>query len=141
MNVSSSRQNPIRPIGSDVSLNCIVELSPAVDVQVTVNTVWTGPAGFMVTSIAQPVVGSNTSHASTVMVSSFGRDQSGSYNCRATVRLSYWSQFISGRGSNYGTMRVTIGVSTDVGTRYLRNKQTQDALTPCWLLNSKLAVV
>ena len=33
----------IRPIGSNVTLTCTVELSPVVDVPVTVNTVWTGP--------------------------------------------------------------------------------------------------
>ena len=44
--VNSSKSNPIHPIGSDVNLTCTVALNPAaVDVPVTVNIVWMGPAG------------------------------------------------------------------------------------------------
>ena len=45
--VTSDQTNPLAmwPIGS-VTLTCTVELSPSVDVPVTVNTAWTGPAGF-----------------------------------------------------------------------------------------------
>ena len=66
--VTSDPVSPIRPIGSAVSLSCTVELSPAVDVPVTVNTVWTGPDRFMTTNTAQPVMG-NT-YSSSVMISS-----------------------------------------------------------------------
>ena len=76
-------------VGSTVTLTCTVELSPAVDVPVTVNTVWTGPDGFMTTNTAQPVMGSTTTYTSTAMVSSFGRDQSGDYTCTATVRPNF----------------------------------------------------
>ena len=55
------------------------------DVPVTVNTAWTGPAGFNATNTAQPVMGSNTTYTSTAIVWSFGRDQSGNYTCTATV--------------------------------------------------------
>lgn len=73
-------------IGSNIILSCNVELSPAVDVPVTVNTEWTGPAAFVTTNTAQPSsVGSTTTYTSRAVVSSFGRDQSGSYNCTATV--------------------------------------------------------
>ena len=87
----------IRPIGSNVTLTCTVELSPAVDVPVTVNTVWTGPAGFRTTNTAQPVMGSSTTYITTAIVRSFGRDRSGNYTCTATVSsmfpvLSFSSQ-------------------------------------------------
>ena len=59
--VSSDPVSPIWPVGSDVNLTCTVELSPAVDVPVTVNTVWTGPDGFMTTNTAQPVTTTYTS--------------------------------------------------------------------------------
>ena len=85
MTVKSDLVSPVRPIGSNVTLTCTVELSPAVDVPVTVNTVWTGPAGCMSNNTAQPVMGSTTTYTSTAIVSSFGRDQSGSYTCTATV--------------------------------------------------------
>ena len=80
MSVTSHPVSPIHPNGSNVTLTCTVELSPAVDVPVTVNTVWTGPAGFMV---AQPAIGSTTTYISTAMVRSFGRNQSGNYTCAA----------------------------------------------------------
>ena len=49
----------------NVTLTCTVELSPVVDVPVTVNTVWTGPAGFMIENTAQRVNESNTRYIST----------------------------------------------------------------------------
>ena len=71
-----------------------MELSPAVDVPVTVNTVWTGPNGFMTTNIAQSVMGINTTYTSTAMVNSFGRNQSGNYTCTATVSSLTTSPFL-----------------------------------------------
>ena len=93
-------------VGSTVTLTCTVELSPAVDVSVTVNTVWTGPAGFSTTNTAQAMAGNTTTYTSTAMVSSFGRAQSGYYNCTATVSCSFL--FISGTSSRSGTAKVTI---------------------------------
>ena len=84
-------------VGSTVTLTCTVELSPAVDVPVTVNTVWTGPDGFMTTSTAQRM-GSTTTYTSTAMVSSFGRDQSGNYTCTATVGPNLTSTYLTGSG-------------------------------------------
>ena len=91
--------------GSTVTLTCTVELSPAVDVPVTVNTVWTGPDGFMTTNTAQRM-GSTTTYTSTAMVSSFGRDQSGNYTCTATV--SSTSSFLTNSMGSSST-RVTVG--------------------------------
>ena len=85
VDILSDSFSPIRPIGSAVTLTCTVELSPAVDVPVTVNTVWTGPDGFMTNSTAQPVMGNATTYNSSVMISSFGRNQSGNYTCSVSV--------------------------------------------------------
>ena len=93
-------------VGSTVTLTWTVELSPAVDVPVTVNTVWTGPDGYMTTSTAQRVMGSTTTYTSTAMVSSFGRDQSGDYTCTATV--SSTSSFLTDSMGSSST-RVTVG--------------------------------
>ena len=90
-------------VGSTVTLTCTVELSPAVDVPVTVNTVWTGPDGFMTTNTTQTIMGSTTS---TVVVSSFGRNQSGEYTCTATV--SSTSSFLTNSMGSSST-RVTVG--------------------------------
>ena len=101
--LSSSHSNPVQPVGSDVTLTCTVELSSAVDVPVTVNIVWTGPAKFTNTSTAQHMESTNT-YNSTAMVSSFGRDQSGVYNCTAAVGIS--------KTMSSGTRRVTVGKLT-----------------------------
>ena len=69
----------------DVTLTCTVELSPAVDVPVTVNTVWTGPAGFIIENTAQRVNESNTRYISTAIVRSLNRNEYGNYTCLATV--------------------------------------------------------
>ena len=93
-------------VGSTVTLTCTVELSPAVDVPVTVNTVWTGPDGFMTTNTAQSVMGSTTTYTSTAMVSSFGRDQSVNYTCTATLRPHPPSTHITESGALSNTAPV-----------------------------------
>ena len=93
-------------VGSDVILTCTVELSPAVDVSVTVNTGWTGPAGFMTTNTAQPVKGSTTTYTSTTIIQPFGRDQSGNYTCTATVRPQSTSTYLTGSGVLSNTVAV-----------------------------------
>ena len=105
--ISSNIPNPIRPIGSAVTLTCTMELSLtcAVDVPVTVNTSWTGPAGFMRTGTAQPAMGSTIIYTSTVVVSSFGTDQSGNYTCKVTVEIKS-SFFMESVG--YASSKITV---------------------------------
>ena len=107
--VTSDPGSPIRPVGSTVTLTCTVELSPAVDVPVTVNTLWTGPDGFITTNTAQPVMGSTTTYTSTVMVNSFQRNQSGNYSCRVTVSSS--SPVLTNSSQRSHTKRITTGKS------------------------------
>ena len=85
--LSSSFPNPIPPFGSDVTLTCAVELSPAVDVPVNVNTEFTTDAGFTTTKTAQQVMGSITNYTTMFTIGSFGRSDSGVYYCRATVMI------------------------------------------------------
>ena len=59
------------------------------DVPVTLSTVWTGPAGFMTTTIAQPVMGSTTNYTSAVVVASIGSNQSGTTVTDGTVSSFY----------------------------------------------------
>ena len=109
--ISSNLPNPIPPFGSqDVTLTCAVELSPAVEVPVTVNTVLTDPDGRTTTRTAQPVMGSRTSYVTMFMISSFGRSDSGLYVCSATVSLTSTNAYI--RDSNTispPSIRVTTG--------------------------------
>ena len=88
---NSATPNPVRPIGSAVTLTCIVyvELGPVVDIPVILNTVWTGPDDFTATNISQPTFGmSSTTYISRAIVSSFGRTQSGVYTCTAGLNAS-----------------------------------------------------
>ena len=100
--VAAVTSNPtgIIIVGTTVTLTCTVELSPSVDVPVTVNTVWTGPAGFMTTNTAQPVMGNTTTYISTAIVNSLGRNQSGDYTCTATV---------SSNAIAFSSIRVIVG--------------------------------
>ena len=111
MTITSDPVSPIRPVGSTVTLTCTVVFSTAVNVEVDVNTAWTGPDGFMTTNTAQPVMESTTTYTSTAMVSSFGRNQSGNYTCTATVSLT--SSLIS---SSMGSMsgRITVGKTSNL---------------------------
>ena len=104
VSVISDQPNPIRPIGSTVTLTCTVVLAEYVE-GLTVNTEWTGPNGFSENGMAQHM-GSTTTYTRTAMVSSFGRDQSGDYTCTATVS-STSSFFTNSMGSS--STRVTVG--------------------------------
>ena len=87
--MTSDPVSPIQPVGSEVTLTCTVEMTPAVNAPVTVTTVWTGPDGFMTINAAQPVVGSTTTYTSTAMVSSFRRHRSGVHTCTAIVGSTF----------------------------------------------------
>ena len=103
----SVNSDPFSPIiaESNVTLTCSVELSPAVDVPVTVNVQLSDPAGSPLTTTIPSISG--FTYTSTAMVSAFGRDQSGVYTCTATV--SSTSSFLTDSGSTSGTARVTVG--------------------------------
>ena len=86
ISITSDPVSPIHPVGATVTLTCTVVLSSAVDVRITLSTVWTGPNGYiMTTNNLQPVLGSTTTYTSIAMVNSIGRAESGIYTCTATV--------------------------------------------------------
>ena len=75
----SDTPNPVRLTGSAVILTSIVyvELGPAVDVPVTLSTVWTGPDNFTATNVLILGIGSTMYDiTSRTVISSFRRDQS-----------------------------------------------------------------
>ena len=86
----SATPNPVRPIGSAVTLTCTVyvELGPAVDVPVTLSTVWIGPDEFTATNISQPILRISPNITSKAVINSFRRDQSGVYTCTASLNAS-----------------------------------------------------
>ena len=106
--INGGFNNFIQPVGSNVTLICTVELSPAVDVPVAVNTVWTGPDRFMHHNIAQPDMRSNGIYMiSTVKIYSFNRNQSGNYNCTVTITSN--NSFLMTSDSSSNTTRVRVG--------------------------------
>ena len=82
-----------------LSLTCTVELSLAVDVPVTVNTMWSGPdVIFMPASSVPGVMVNLTTYTSTVTVDAA---KNGSYTCRAIVTSG---------GTTSGSTDVTVGM-------------------------------
>ena len=99
MRLVSDTPNPILS-GSSPTLTCAVELSPAVDVPVTVNTEWTGPANvmFMPANPVPAVMVNTTTYVSTVSV---GAARTGSYTCQATITSG---------GTTSGSTDITVGM-------------------------------
>ena len=100
----------IRPVGSAITMTCTVELSPVVNIPVTMITEWTGPAGFMTTNTAQSIMGSTINYTSTAMVGAFGRNESGVYTCAATATTT--SSFLRDSASLNGTATIIVGEGT-----------------------------
>ena len=86
--------------GSSVTLTCAVELNPAVDVPVTVNTEWTGPADvmFVPPDPVAAVMVNITTYISTVLVN---EAKTGSFICDATITSG---------GTTSGTADITVGM-------------------------------
>ena len=62
-----------------------MELNPAVDVAVTVNTVWTGPDGAVITSATRPERKSFTLYSSVNTLNSVDSADSGNYTCTVSI--------------------------------------------------------
>lgn len=108
--MTGNNTDPIRPIGATTTLICIVELSPAVDVSVIVNTTWRGPARFGENLIAFPNT-DNTSYSSMITISSFENIHSGVYICSAEVKAMESSllQYLNNSGAISNETRITTG--------------------------------
>ena len=105
MTITSHPVSPIRPVGSDVTLTCTVKLSPAVDVSVTVDTQLIDPTGIVLATNTSLV--SDSVYSFSVLVSSFGRNQSGHYRCTTTA--SSTSLFVTDSILQSTTENVTVG--------------------------------
>ena len=100
--------------GTNVTLNCTIQLDGAIDTGVDVTLVWTGPPGDTVLSTTgepitvSDVTGSRRSYQSTVTFTVLISNDDGAYTCEATVSPNPTSEFItmSGAGSDSGTVTV-----------------------------------
>ena len=95
--------------GSPLTLTCSIELSDAVDIAVTVNTVWNGPPGTQFTTTT-PVATrmTATTYTSTATISSVETSDSGEYTCTATVS-STSNSFVLASGGVSGMRTVSVG--------------------------------
>ena len=91
--------------GSSIFVTCTIELSPEVDIPVTVTTAWTGPARTILTQAHPgPVMMENfTRYTSTAMVDVA---RTGSYTCQVTINSS--SHFITGSEMLSRTAMITV---------------------------------
>ena len=111
----------MRPVGSSVTLTCTVcvdsELSQALDLPVTVNTVWTGPAEFTTvnTSFHVDMQDTISKFNSTATISSFEREQSGLYTCTATLNSTQNNvTYITNSNTTIGSIQVTTGETVSI---------------------------
>ena len=85
-----------------------MELSPVVDIPVSVNIEWTAPDGRTAHEVAHPSTeGLNRTFISTVVASSFGK-QSGVYRCTATVSSTL--VLITASDSTSGSINASVGM-------------------------------
>ena len=80
----SDTPNPILS-GSSLTLTCAVELSPAVDVPVSISTAWSGPDGSVLMSPAPPLMKSVTHYTSKAKLNYVESADSGIYNCTVSI--------------------------------------------------------
>ena len=105
--VTASPDDPFIVEDHPLNLTCSIELSDAVDIAVTVNTVWSGPSGTQfttTTSVATRMTA--TTYTSTATISSVETSDSGEYICTATV--SSTSPFLIDSDKVFGVRTITV---------------------------------
>ena len=92
-----------------------MELNQYIDVGLTVNVAWIGPDGVSFIPTGHHME-STSRYTSTIMVSSFGRQQSGEFTCRATIS----SDTLLTSGTEVSGMeRITVGKLLDHCCRHI----------------------
>ena len=114
--LSSSTPNPVRPIGSTVTLSCTVqvELSQEVDIPMTMNMVWTGPAGFNASESFFVDMHGTINFTSAATISSLEREQSGVYTCTATLQSPQNYTYVTNSSVTTGSIQVTTGETAGI---------------------------
>ena len=112
----SSAPNPVRPIGSAVALTCTVYyyyFPPQIDIPVFLNIAvskWDRGGLLLVANNSQLIMEGTTIYKFTVVISSFGRNQSGEYDCLPTLHSALNNTYIRGNiGYFYVAKVVTTG--------------------------------
>ena len=137
----SNVSNPIRPLGSAVTLNCTMMLNsgPEIDIPLTVEVELSksAPVRSSLTTTTLSLSGSTYS-TTTATVTSFGREQSGFYTCRATVTVRQPnSDYITNNGPLSDNITLSTGASNCVLQMWpaIWNGTTiWDFFCQCWVL-------
>ena len=90
--------------GSSPSLTCTVDLTTAVDIEVTVSTVWTGPDMMTTVTPTSSVMINLTRY---VIMANVDAARGGNYTCQASIDSS--SQFIAESGMTSGSTNINVG--------------------------------
>ena len=95
--------------GTNFNLTCAIELNPAVDTPVVINSTWYGPLGIPAGTrvIASEPTGTGAKYQTILMFCPLNTSDSGSYTCETTVSPSPESQFISGSTAGRDILSVT----------------------------------
>ena len=109
--LSSSITSPIRPVRSDVILNCSVVLKTGTELNIPLTVNFdisrTDPVGSLLTTTAPSVSGST--YTSTAAVPSFDRGDSGVYTCTATVSELNPSSYLNESTNMSRSVQLTTG--------------------------------
>ena len=96
--------------GTNFNLTCTIELNPAVDTTVVINSTWRGPLGVPAGTrvVASELTGTGARYRTILMFRPLNMSDSGNYTCEVTVSPSPESQFISASTAGRGTLYVTV---------------------------------
>ena len=115
MSVTSTPSSPVYYVTSSVTVTCTVELNSAVlesDLSLLmVSAQLTHPNGTIL-SLSNTTRGITFTY--TTQINSFRRSDSGNYLCTATVSPLPSNSFLSGGGSQSGTLEVAVGEAIDL---------------------------
>ena len=109
----SVTSNPASPVNDTytVTVNCVVELDPAVmesDLSLLMVGAQLSRDGTPLTLTGPTVTGTRFTYAR--QFESFGRTDSGNYTCTATVTPQPSSTYLTGSGSGTSIVNITTGV-------------------------------
>ena len=107
MNIVSDPVSPVRPIGSTVTLTCTVQLSTNSDIDIPLSV------ALQILRDNSPLTSfpsstSGSTYTSSAVVSSFGRDESDNYTCRANVTPMTPNEYLI-QSTTSTTVQVTVG--------------------------------
>ena len=112
VSVTSTPSSPVNNIVSTVTVNCVVELSPALrasDVSLLMMDIRMSRDGTQQTLTGPTVTGSTVTY--TRRFGSFGRNDSGNYTCTVNIRpTGPTASYIIGSAERTSTSEITIGV-------------------------------